>query len=78
MAPHLHETRQPSPSPDVLQLKSAAGLEKSHFGNHPPIRPGHAQSGQFFVSHTPAFVPIPDFDTRWNPGHTGLMEPFCG
>jgi len=25
-----------------------------------------------------AFVPIPDFDSRWNPDHTRLKEQFCG
>jgi len=25
-----------------------------------------------------AFVPIPDFDSRWNPDHTRLKEAFCG
>ena len=81
MAPHLHETRQPSPSPDVLQLKSANGPPKPRFGNLPPIRPGHAQSGQFFGKpvfrndHFPDDIAIANMIQRyWAPFHDTINK----
>ena len=46
MAPHLHETRQPSPSPDVLKLKSANGPScrpaSGTFHRSVPVMPNQA------------------------------------
>ena len=75
MAPHLHETHRPSPFPDVLKLKSVNGPgcrpASGTIHRSVPVMPAAR-----VASH--AFVPIPDFDSRWNPDHTRLKEPFCG
>ena len=78
LAQDLHETRRPLPFPDVLKLKSANGPScrpaSGTFHRSVPVMPA-----AHFASHAfAAFVPIPDFDSRWNPDHTRLKEQFCG
>ena len=78
MAPHLHETRRPSTFPDVLKLKSANGPScrpaSGTFHRSVPVMPAARVASHAFA----AFVPIPDFDSRWNPDYAHLMETFCG
>jgi hypothetical protein len=39
-----------------------------------PVMPAARVASPAFA----AFVPIPDFDSRWNPDYAHLMETFCG